>query len=72
MKKYGVFVENLQDSEESCCITYGISIENIKIRNITVIRSEAEKLVDLLNHYDVSPIHFREIIEDFLEEKSSV
>lgn len=70
--KYVVFSCETADPEQEIGCTYGIYAENLRISNITSIREEAEELAALLNRMEVSPIHFRDVVEDFVEEKSSL
>jgi len=46
--------------------TYGISKGDIVIRDISLNKEEGHDLVKLLNMLDVSEIHARDIVEDFL------
>ncbi len=46
--------------------TYGISKGDTVIRDISLNKKEILDLVKLLNMLDVSEIHARDIVEDFL------
>ena len=37
------------------------------VEDLSLNRSEVEKLVKLCNEQDLSPLHFRDVLEDFLE-----
>jgi len=52
--------------------TYGISYyeNNIVIEtlfDISLNRNKVEKICDFLNKYQISHVHFKDIVEDFLE-----
>ena len=36
------------------------------VEDLSLNRSEVEKLVKLCNEQDLSPLHFRDVLEDFL------
>ena len=59
-KKY--FVENIS------YIGYGIATidETVRIEDINTEKGEIEKLIERCNEFDVSPIHLRDIVIDFL------
>ena len=46
--------------------TYGISKGDTVIADVSLDKSEISELVNLLNTLDVSEVHAREIVEDFL------
>ncbi len=46
--------------------TYGISKGSTVIEDISLDKQEIRKLVELLNKLDVSELHARDIVEDFL------
>ncbi len=46
--------------------TYGISKGSTVIRDISLNKKEILDLVKLLNKLDVSEIHARDVVEDFL------
>ncbi len=53
-------------------ITYGISYcENNRIietiYDISFNKNKVEKLCDFLNNYNIPYVHFKDIVEDFLE-----
>lgn len=59
-KKY--FIENIS------YIGYGIATidETVRIEDINTEKGEIEKLIERCNEFDVSPIHLRDIVIDFL------
>ncbi len=46
--------------------TYGISKGGTVIKDISLDKQEIRTLVELLNTLDVSEVHARDIVEDFL------
>ncbi len=46
--------------------TYGISKGDTVIEDISLNKQELRALVELLNKLDVSEVHARDIVEDFL------
>ncbi len=46
--------------------TYGISKGNTVIKDISLDKQEICDLVELLNKLDVSEVHARDVVEDFL------
>lgn len=46
--------------------TYGISKGGTVIKDISLDEKEIRDLVELLNKLDVSEVHARDIVEDFL------
>ncbi len=46
--------------------TYGISRGGTVIKDISLNKQEIRKLVELLNKLDVSELHARDVVEDFL------
>lgn len=49
-------------------VGYGImeTKTRITIKDITSDRKEIEKLIDKMNHLDLSIIHMRDVIDDFI------
>lgn len=45
---------------------YGIRKQDFSLADVSADREEAERLIELLNKYDASPIHAADIVEDFL------
>ncbi len=46
--------------------TYGISKGDTVIKDISLDEEEIHDLVELLNELDVSELHARDVVEDFL------
>ena len=46
--------------------TYGISYDSIEIKDISTEKRKIEELVTLCNSLSLSPIHIKDVIEDFL------
>lgn len=46
--------------------TYGISKGDTVIKDISLDKQEISNMVELLNKLDVSELHARDIVEDFL------
>lgn len=47
---------------------YGVSCGECSVDDITSERSVITKLADDLNRYEASPLHIRDIVENFLAE----
>lgn len=51
-----------------CC--YGVKLRyagtEVCVEDLSLDRSEVEKLVKLCNELELSPLHFRDVLEDFL------
>ena len=47
---------------------YGIRCAEALIEDISLCRQAVEGLAKLLNFHQVSPVHFHDVIEDFLAE----
>ncbi|MGN0678156.1 MAG: DUF6514 family protein [Oscillospiraceae bacterium] len=59
--KTNVAAENGENYE-----TYGISRGDTAINDISLDKKDMENFVQILNLFDVSEIHARDIVEDFL------
>ena len=46
--------------------TYGITCNDLIIKDISIDKQKVETLIDLCNKNQVSPIHLEDIIDDFL------
>lgn len=46
--------------------TYGISYKEREVKDISTDKHKIEKLVNLCNELELSPIHLDDVIEDFL------
>lgn len=65
MKNYTIVTKTLViDSERYT--TYGIKCGNDTINNISCDIDFVSKIVKALNDYDVSNVHFRDVVEDFI------
>ena len=49
-------------------IGYGIQCKEVCIPDITTNKSRLEKTIELCNQLDLSPIHIRDIVLDFLDD----
>lgn len=52
-----------------CYVTYdkkGNVVETAKIDDISIRKEFVENLVNLLEQHEVSPVHFRDIVEDMI------
>ena len=58
----------IKDEDEKECDTYGISFDDIVIEDISINKQKIEKLVNLCNELELSPIHIYDVIDDFLVE----
>ena len=46
--------------------TYGITCNDLIIKDVSIDKQKVETLIDLCNKNQVSPIHLEDIIDDFL------
>lgn len=67
---YEMFSEALKDTDDNEYIAYGIRYmpDNYSISDISTNKSKVEKFVKILNDEQLDKIHFKDIIEDFLDE----
>ena len=76
--RYGI-IEGLFSNGEKEEITYGIAAYNVanaesstvivaSVSDITIDRKRLEALVELCNREKLSPIHLKNVVEDFLAE----
>ena len=75
MLLYRLFAERLRDEDAGEYLTYGISLYEVIGRtcvlvdecpDVTLNYIRASRLVQQLNTGQLSPLHFREVIEDFI------
>lgn len=68
--RYRVVSEDLYRLESGKYHTYGIQLETSgcadTLHDISVCKKTAEHMVELLNHYQVSPIHLYDVVTDML------
>lgn len=65
MKNY-ILTQKTKNKTTSYGIKHG---DNILIDNISDNKQEVEELIERINHYDLSPCHLEQIIEDFLTDQ---
>ena len=65
MKNYSVVTGTLL-LENELYTTYGIKCENQTINDVSCNIDVTRKIVNALNDNDVSNVHFRDVVEDFL------
>lgn len=46
--------------------TYGITYGPIEFKDISIHKEKIEKLIELCNKGNLSPIHLEDVVEDFL------
>lgn len=56
----------ITDEDGNSHLTYGISYEERSFNDISTDKSKIERLVMLCNEQKLSPIHLKDVIEDFL------
>ncbi len=73
--EYRSFTHILNTEDRLSFVAYGIELvrhshsgsETVdSIKGITTRHEKMEKLLDVLNRFQVSPLHFHDIVEDFL------
>lgn len=60
-----IFTEEMCNEEENAYISYGVRNGSYCLSDFSSIKSEAERFAELLNKYDVSPVHAADIAEDY-------
>lgn len=64
-------VKTVRLSESNKVIrTYGIKNEKQKFKDISINKDEVKRLCELCNQLKLDNIHFKDVIEDFLDERS--
>lgn len=63
MYQINVSALNCENGESE---TYGVTIGNRKIYDLSPDREKVENFIDVLNRLEVSPIHLDDVIDDFL------
>lgn len=65
---YRCINQNLFDENIGNYITYGIEItdENIIVNDVSCNKEKAQKIVNLMNKHQISPIHIYDVIENLL------
>ena len=63
---YNINSSKIKDEQGVSYDTYGISYEDIEIQDVSTDKTKVEKLVNLCNELDLSPIHLNDVLEDFL------
>ena len=69
-----VLTEDIHTVDGKCYIFYGISAleggqPRISVRDVCTDRRRVERLVEDCNRLGLSPLHLRDVIEDFLLEE---
>ena len=60
-----IFTEEMSTEDEKAYIAYGVRNGSYCLADFGSIKSEAERFAELLNRFDVSPIHAADIAEDY-------
>ncbi len=67
--KYSL-IESTKECEGTRYRCYGVQLSyagtEVSVEDLSLDRREVEKLVDLCNEQELSPLHFRDVLEDFL------
>ncbi len=51
------------------CFVYGICFDDTDcVSDISTIKAAVEHLADLFNEHDLSPLHLRDAVEDFMNQ----
>lgn len=67
MKRYFVVEEKLENPEIGEYISYGIRMEGgLSVSDVSLNRDAVEDLVGRMNDGELDPIHFFDVIEDFV------
>ena len=65
--EYRIFTEHLLDSDSIRYQTYGITCGSETIHDISTNCEAVKHLAEQLTKLQVSLIHFREVVEDFVQ-----
>lgn len=57
----------LTEQKKNDISVYGIKYGNLQIDDISADKDKVEKFVDDINKYQLSPIHFGDVVDDFVE-----
>ena len=63
---YNVVKEELEDCDIGVYNTYGLECEGHIIHDVSVNPKKVAVLADMLEKGGVSPVHFKDVVEDFL------
>lgn len=68
--KYEI-LEKEKEFNEKIYITYGIIMhidnESISLEDVSLCKKYVENIVKKLNEFDVSAVHFKDVVQDFIE-----
>ncbi|MGN0650845.1 MAG: DUF6514 family protein [Oscillospiraceae bacterium] len=60
-----IFTEEMYVDDEQAYIAYGVRNGSFCLADFSSVKSEAERFAELLNRFDVSPIHAADVAEDY-------
>lgn len=63
---YKINETKIIDSEGKEISSYGITFENVEIKDISINKDIIVKLIEKCNKFNVSKLHMYDIVEDFL------
>ena len=57
----------LTEQKKNDISVYGVKYGNLQIDDISADKDRVKKFVDDINKYQLSPIHFGDVVDDFVE-----
>lgn len=69
MNRYAAIEEELHSDEIGTYVAYGVRMdETLSVSDVSLDRAAVENLVERMNDGDLDPVHFFDVIEDFVAE----